>query len=384
MQFKGIKEDLYTVTPNLSQSNWADDSTISQILLGQDEPLFTIDKKSQYSPFQKLYRDGNGWTLLWNKANHIFAKYYIQSVFSKNLMTWTGTDYSSLITDVPDPVEESTDKELVMEPVTESKEVGPTANKHGKTRRQITTDMKTGKRPAAITMDRSSQTTNAISTLTGQSHPYFQYGYTGSGGAYNQIGGVSNYAHAYGTLPQSQGLTQAKYANQPYQFQLQDNGETINIQQLNQILKTVERQAYSVMSSHLTQILAFHDPVKGIKNMLTDEINKLHETLQAERTTRNHEYFQKQSPRKIANLPRRKSLSDLTESQAFTSIDMLVTQQTENTTIESRIAAPAIKNSATASKKISGSYSANFRPPPERELQATQDINDGEKLPLIT
>ena len=116
--------------------------------------------------------------------------------------------------------------------------------------------------------------------------------------------------------------------------------------------------------------------------MLTDEINKLHETLQAERTTRNHEYFQKQSPRKIANLPRRKSLSDLTESQAFTSIDMLVTQQTENTTIESRIAAPAIKNNATASKKISGSYSANFMPPPERELQATQDINDGEKTPI--
>jgi hypothetical protein len=186
MQFKGIKEDLYTVTPNLSQSNWADDSTISQILLGQDEPLFTIDKKSQYSPFQKLYRDGNGWTLLWNKANHIFAKYYIQSVFSKNLMTWTGTDYSSLITDVPDPVEESTDEETVTEPITKSEEAGPTANKHGKTRRQITTDMETGKRTPAITMDRSSQTTNAISTLTGQSHPYFQYGYTGSGGAYNQ------------------------------------------------------------------------------------------------------------------------------------------------------------------------------------------------------
>ena len=165
--------------------------------------------------------------------------------------------------------------------------------------------------------------------------PLLRDGNRTQGGAYNQIGGVSNYAHAYGTLPQSQGQTQAKYANQPYQFQLQDNGETINIQQLNQILKTVERQAYSVMSSHLTQILAFHDPVNGIKNMLTDEINKLHETLQAEHTTRNHEYYQKQSPRKIANLPRRKSLSDLTESQAFTSIDMLVTQQTENTTIES-------------------------------------------------
>jgi hypothetical protein len=180
MQFKGVKEDLYTVTPNLSQSNWVDDSTISQLLLGQDEPLFTIGKKSQYSPFLKLYRDENGWTLLWTKANHTLVKYYLQIEFRKNLTTWTGTDYSSLRIEVPAPVEVP-DNDTETKPVIESEDAETAVDEYGRTHR-LTMNTETEHKPVTITADRASQTTNAISSLTGQSHPYFQqYGYSTSG-----------------------------------------------------------------------------------------------------------------------------------------------------------------------------------------------------------
>eukprot|EP00956_Cyclotella_meneghiniana_P015444 scaffold23702_cov53-Cyclotella_meneghiniana.AAC.4 len=162
VQFKGVKDDLYTATPNITKRNWVDDSTISQLLLGQDEPLFTIDKKSQFSPFLKLYRDGYEWTLLWKKENHIPTKYYLQHVFSKDLTTWTGTDYTSLKIEVPDPDEEATDEESETEPVTESDGVGQFVDEFGRTRRQTTVqDTETQMKPA-VTKDCSSQTTNDI------------------------------------------------------------------------------------------------------------------------------------------------------------------------------------------------------------------------------
>ena len=49
VQFKGVKDDLYTATPNLTKVNWVDDSTISQILLGKDEPLFSQLTRSHSS-----------------------------------------------------------------------------------------------------------------------------------------------------------------------------------------------------------------------------------------------------------------------------------------------------------------------------------------------
>ena len=55
---------------------------------------------------------------------------------------------------------------------------------------------------------------------------------------------------------------------QPYRFQLQDNGGTLSIKQLNQVLKSVENQAYQVMSTTLQSILAFHNSVTSIKQMM--------------------------------------------------------------------------------------------------------------------
>eukprot|EP00956_Cyclotella_meneghiniana_P042359 scaffold248431_cov105-Cyclotella_meneghiniana.AAC.1 len=263
-----------------------------------------------------------------------------------------------MVIEIPELVEETSDDESETDQRTESREVGPPIGDNGRTSHQEDTDTKMGTKPAIVNMDRSSQTTNTYSTITGPSQLYpQQYGYT-------------------------QGLIRANYANQPYQLQLHDTGNSVSIQQLNLILATVEKQTYSVMSSHISQILAFHDPVNGIKNMFIDEFNKFHETVRTERTTRNREQFKEHFPSEPTNIPRRKSLGDLTENQKLDSQEMLSTQQTESTTIESQSADSVTMKNTTATKKVSGSYSSNFIPHPEPALQATQDTNEGNKTPV--
>ena len=82
------------------------------------------------------------------------------------------------------------------------------------------------------------------------------------------------------------------------------------MQQLNHLFTAVERSTYSVISNQLSQVLAFHNPVNGIRNMIIDEFNKLHDTIKSERATRNHEHFNSttQGPKHI---PRCQSLNDV-------------------------------------------------------------------------
>ncbi|KAL3789186.1 hypothetical protein ACHAWO_008213 [Cyclotella atomus] len=91
--------------------------------------------------------------------------------------------------------------------------------------------------------------------------------------------------------------------------------------------------------------------------MFTDEINKLHETINTERTTRNREHFVRQFPKKM-QLFRRRSLNDLIGSQAFNLNDMLASRQSENTTIVNRRDVPVNETEDSAPRTIPGSYSS--------------------------
>jgi hypothetical protein len=299
LRLQGISHDLYSIDPNLSKTNWADDGTISQLLLGQDEPLFYIDKVAQYSPFRKLYQDGRSWTLLWTMDNHTTAKYYLDREFRTDLSKWTGANYESLYYKVHNPTKDThddTDTASVTESQSQSgnNETKPKTEEFGRAPQPVTTSQKDAK-PATITTERASQTTNPISSIT-QTNSYSQldqYGMYGGayspGAAYN---GAAYYpAYANGGYPQPQAYTTANYASQPYSFQFHDNGQVVSIQQLNHLFKAVEKSTYSVISNQFSQIMAFHNPVNGIKNMITDEINKLHDTIKFERATRNLEHF---------------------------------------------------------------------------------------------
>jgi hypothetical protein len=192
---------------------------------------------------------------LWKKDKHIPAKYYLQTVFCKDLSSWMGTDYMLLDYEVPDSFEES-ENESKTASVTEStaqngdKSNQPT-DEFGRALHTATTNRENTK-PATITVDRASQTINPVSSLTGQTHLYSQNNrYDAYGSAYLNES-VHGTTYAYGIYPQSQRLSQANYLSQPYQFQFQDNGEIMNIRQFNQLLKGVQRQTYSMLSSQLS------------------------------------------------------------------------------------------------------------------------------------
>jgi hypothetical protein len=188
LRLQGILHDLYSIESNLSKTNWANDGTISQLLLGQDEPLFYADKVGQYSPFRKLYRDGQSWTLLWTIDKHTTAKYYLDKEFRTDLSKWTGANYESLDYEVHNPTKDThddTDTVLVTESQSQSgnNETKPKAEEFGSAPRLDTTSQKDAK-PATITTERASQTTNPISSIT-QTNSYSQLDQYGMyGGTY--------------------------------------------------------------------------------------------------------------------------------------------------------------------------------------------------------
>jgi hypothetical protein len=389
LQLRGISHDLYSIEPNLSKTNWSDDRTISQILLSQDEPLFTVDKAGQYSPFRKLYRDGRGWTLLWTKDKHTSAKYYLDREFRKDLSKWTGATYESLEYEVPDLTEDTTN-DTDATSVTESQsqdgddDTKPRTDEFGKALRPVTANQGDAK-PATITVDRASQTTNPVSPIT-QTNPYPQLEQYGMHRGANSIGPTYHPAYAYGVHPQSQTYTTANYAPQPYNFQFHDNGQVVNIQQLNHLFQAVEKSSYSVFSNQLSQILAFHNPANGIKNMITEEINKLHETIKTERATRNLEHFSSTMvPLESRPIPRSQSFNDVTQRMPLDPPRIIVplNEEEADTILETKPcsqAKDARQNNNAAS--ISGSYSNNFRPPLEQIVQPSQESNDGSKTPI--
>ena len=392
LQLQGISHDLYTTEPNLNKNNWADDGTICQLLLSHDEPLFHIDRVGQYSPFRKLYRDGRGWTLLWTKDNHSIAKYYLDRNFRKDLSKWTGADYESLNYEVSNPTEDihsDTDTASVTESQSQSgnNEAELQADEFGSALRSVNVSQKDGK-PATITADSASQTTNPVSSLT-QTNPYSQpeqYGMYGGAYSTGATHSGNNPAYPYTGHPQSQAYTTANYTSQPYSFQFHDNGKVINMQQLNHLFTAVERSTYSVISNQLSQVLAFHNPVNGIKNMIIDEFNKLHDTIKSERATRNHEHFNSitQGPKHI---PRCQSLNDVKRRMSHDPprIFAPLNKEEVNSLLENKPGprtGEVQQNKQSTAVTIPGSYSENFVPPPERAPQPSQESEDSNKTPV--
>ena len=396
LRLEGISHDLYTIQPNLSKNNWVDDGTICQLLLSQDEPLFHVDRVSQYSPFRKLYRDGRGWILLWTKDKHNTAKLYLNRDFRKDLSKWTGANYESLDYEVCDPSEDiqsdtDTDTASVTESQSQNREnvAEPKTGESGRVPRPVTVNQLDTK-PATITTDRGSQTTNPVSSLTQNSYPRDQYGISvGYGGASSGVaynGATHNPAYPYAGYPQAQAHTTANYTSQPYSFQFHDNGQVVNMQQLNHLFQAVEKSTYSVVSNQFTQVLAFHNPVNGIKNMITDEFNKLHDTIKSERATQNLEHFNSTTPKPTA-IPRCQSFNDIQQrmSRDISRFIAPIDKEEVDSILETKSgpqANRAQQNSQSNVATIPGSYSENFVPHPERVPQPSQDSNDGSATPI--
>jgi hypothetical protein len=162
----------------------------------------------------------------------------------------------------------------------------------------------------------------------------------------------------------------------------------VNIQQLNHLFKAVEKSTYSVISNQFSHIMAFHNPVNGIKNMITDEINKSHDTIKIERATRNLEHFNSTTAiPESTPIPRRKSFNDMKQKKPFDPSRIIVSLNKEevDSILETKPcpqANDAQQNRQSNVATIPGSYSENFRPPPERVPRPSQKSNDGRKTPI--
>ena len=307
---------------------------------------------------------------------------------------WTGANYESLDYEVCDPSEDiqsDTDTASVTESQSHSREnvAEPKTGEFGRAPRPVTVNQLDAK-PATITTDRGSQTTNPVSSLTQNSYPRDQYGISvGYGGASSGVaynGATHNPAYPYAGYPQAQAHTTANYTSQPYSFQFHDNGQVVNMQQLNHLFQAVEKSTYSVVSNQFTQVLAFHNPVNGIKNMITDEFNKLHDTIKSERATQNLEHFNSTAPKPTA-IPRCQSFNDIQQrmSRDISRFIAPIDKEEVDSILETKSgpqANRAQQNSQSNVATIPGSYSENFVPHPERVPQPSQDSNDGSATPI--
>jgi hypothetical protein len=125
--------------------------------------------------------------------------------------------------------------------------------------------------------------------------------------------GYGGWAYPPGTLPTY------PYTNSTYQ--IPNNGQIMDIQQFNQLMKVVENQTQTVMTHQLGTALAFYDPVKGIRNMFMNEMNALHNTIRNELAmNRTNSVTEKRNL-----IPRARSLNDIGKAEA-TTIERIVAQ----------------------------------------------------------
>jgi hypothetical protein len=238
-KIKGIKEDLFDTVPN-ADNRWDDEQSIGEMLLNKDEILFKTDKAQHNSPFTKLHCTGSGWVLTWDKQKDNIAKQYLNEAFKNQLTAWTKTDHHNVTID------------YLMEEGDESDESSEDDNSTSGSNTNFSPDRPVDEfgranqsKRAAMSKQHDTMTTaltsNASSSLTA-STPHHQL-----------------HRHSReqpDPKVSSQEMAETSYTGHNYQFQIpNNNGGLMNLQQFTQLLKVVETQAHSVISSTMGSVL---------------------------------------------------------------------------------------------------------------------------------
>jgi hypothetical protein len=122
-----------------------------------------------------------------------------------------------------------------------------------------------------INREPTSRASSSLTNITAVNNINAGWGY----GGYSAYGGYYNPALSHPYLQNQP----SQAPPQPYSFQLQDNGERVSIDQLNHLLRAIESQNYHVISTTMQSILAFHNPVHGIKQMIDGHLELLNRTI---------------------------------------------------------------------------------------------------------
>jgi hypothetical protein len=174
----------------------------------------------------------------------------------------------------------------------------------------------------------------------------------------------------------------AQPPNVPNPYGIPDTGQLMNIQQFTQLMKMMERQTKSAMSSHINTILAFHDPDRGIKQLITEEIRravKIEMALNREPRSPRHSRI---------NLPRVRSHNDILQLAAHQPSRVIARNETTTCNVEELLSLEYTSNIANTKSddkptKIAGSFVSTFNPPPVTKVQATSDYQSQNSCDLL-
>jgi hypothetical protein len=369
----GIRHNLFTFTPNNTDQDhkWADDQSIFDKLIGNDEALYAEDSQSRESPFVKLHCTGKGWVITWKKADDEIAKTYLENHFAKDMAYWTKEKYQSIGVQYPLEQQPETDEDSETASTNGDNEPGETmteasVDEFGRTARgqsaQKEKQAETASTEPMSQLNNQVATSNASSSLTAQT---MRQNAQGHGNEY---------------LPE----TLPTYSSASNTYQIPDNGQTMDIQQFSQLLKVVEIQTEKVMTTKLGTALAFYDPARGIKNMVVNEMNALHNTIKSEFAL-NHRI--EPLHEKGSAIPRVRSLNDISQISAPT-IARVTTKKISNDIATKATAAITDGDNRNEPPKVSASFAPNFNPyfgmnPMATEFQLSQGIEMGTPINTI-
>jgi hypothetical protein len=355
-EVKGINCDLFTFTPK-REGKWADEETICDKLLDRVETLFVMSGTSHISPFTKVNCTGKCWVFSWRITDEETAKYYLDYEFQKQLARWTESPNLSLTIEYPfeqDCTSEDT-PESINESETNNNNPNDTTDELGRTIRKSIKKVDISKNSNAALTAQTSQcstnremTSNASSSLTAPT--------------------VQLQGHGNWTQP----------PNVPNPYSLPDTGQLMNIQQFTQLMKLVERQNQSAMSNHINTVLAFHDPDRGIKKLITEEIRR------AVRIEMALNREPQPSTYKGVTLPRVRSHEDIPRLAAHQAPRMIVQEEVANQTslLEQSL---NVTNTELSDElhKVAGSFVSTFNPPPTVNVRAMSNCQsqDSSNLP---
>jgi hypothetical protein len=249
-EIKGIKYDLFNYTPK-REGKWADEETVCDKLLDKDKKLFTMSGISHTTPFTKIYCTGTCWVFSWLIEDEETAKFFLDFEFQKQLSIWV--ENNDLAITITYPFNQDCASESIQEPASETG--------FGYDDSKETTDEFGRVSQETIKKAASKKSDTMITALTSQSTE-------------REMTSTASSSLTASTIqpPNHGGRTQPP--NVPNPYALSDSGQLMNIQQFTQLQKVVERQTSTSISSHFNTVLAFHDPDRGIKQLIAEEIRK--------------------------------------------------------------------------------------------------------------
>ena len=292
-EFGPVRYNLFEFSPASGdeEHHFDEEPTISENLINSCDDLYTdADGIPQQSPFAKLYnKERNMWIITWPKTNQESAVYYLEKVFRKDLSRWTRREYTSMDIRIPSAHKKdatgSTAPNTSIASSTMDGHEDPNVDEFG--RRKKTPGVNVGTQvqlpqeippsePNTNSREAASRTSSSLTAFTAVNNINATWGY---GGYYPQYA-MNTQQSMQHPMQQSTQHPMQQNPSQPYSFQLQDNGGVLTIDQLNQVLKSIDNRTYQVMSTSMQSILAFHNPVNGIKELMDRHLSLLNQTIQ--------------------------------------------------------------------------------------------------------